>query len=148
MLEQFFGFTPEMWILTTLFREEIFKLFSQTDQYGMIFTFVWAFDLKDDWGFVENLCDSFKQNGSDIYFVELEADITERLKRNISENRLVHKPIKRRINQSEADLLNSFEKHRLSSTEGEIIQENYLKINSTNIAAEEVAHMIKKHFQI
>ncbi len=148
LLEPFFGFSPDMWRLTTLFREEIFKLFSQTDQYGIIFTFVWAFDLKEDWDFVEKVCEIFQQNGSDIYFIELEADITERLKRNSTENRLIHKPTKRKINQSESDLLNSFEKHRLNSTKGEIKQENYLKINNTKIAAEEVAQMIKKHFQI
>ncbi|HWI48469.1 MAG TPA: shikimate kinase, partial [Rummeliibacillus sp.] len=48
----------------------------------------------------------------------------------------------------EADLLSSIEEYRLNSTEGEITQENYLKINNTNLAADEVALMIKKQFEI
>lgn len=80
LLEPFFGFSPDMWRLTTLFREEIFKLFSQTDQYGIIFTFVWAFDLKEDWDFVEKVCEIFQQNGSDIYLIELELILQNDLK--------------------------------------------------------------------
>ncbi|MBR4889183.1 MAG: AAA family ATPase, partial [Clostridia bacterium] len=30
--------------LTDLFRKEVFEAFSQTDAYGMIFTYMWAFD--------------------------------------------------------------------------------------------------------
>ena len=40
LLEPFFGFSPEMWRLSSLFREEIFNSFSKSDNYGMIFTFV------------------------------------------------------------------------------------------------------------
>ncbi|MFJ8260549.1 AAA family ATPase [Rummeliibacillus sp. NPDC094406] len=148
LLEPFFGFTPEMWRLTTQFREEIFKSFSQSDQFGMIFTFVWAFDLKEDWGFIEKICDIFSSNGAEIYFVELEADVEERLKRNVSANRLEHKPTKRNITQSEAHLLSSIEQYRLNSKEGEIRQENYLKINNSNLSPDEVAQIITKRFEI
>lgn len=44
LLEPLFGFTPEMWRLTTSFRRDIFQSFAQSDQYGMIFTKVWYFD--------------------------------------------------------------------------------------------------------
>lgn len=52
LLEPFFGFEPEMWKLSTLFREEIFSAFAKSDRYGMIFTYVWTFDQQEDWDFV------------------------------------------------------------------------------------------------
>ncbi len=82
LLEPLFGFSPEMWRLTTLFREEVFKAFAQGEQYGMIFTFVWAFNQETDWEFVEKITRIFRSEGADIYFVELEANVEERLKRN------------------------------------------------------------------
>lgn len=36
LLEPLFGFSTEMWKLTHLFRQEIFKSFSKSDNYGMI----------------------------------------------------------------------------------------------------------------
>jgi hypothetical protein len=40
------------------------------------------------------------------------------------------------------------EKFRLNSIEGEIQKENYLKINNTNMSAEEVANLIKERFDL
>lgn len=148
LLEPFFGFNYEMWELSTLFREEIFKSFSKSDNYGMTFTFVWAFDRKEDWQFVEKICDIFSSKGADIYFVELEADVEERLKRNKTPHRLEHKPTKRNIEQSEQNLLDTMESLRLNSEEREINRENYLKINNTSLSAAEVAKMIKDTFQL
>ena len=31
------------------FRETVFEEFAKTDKYGLIFTFMWAFDCKEDW---------------------------------------------------------------------------------------------------
>jgi hypothetical protein len=35
-----------MWKLSDSFRTEIFKAFAKTNQPGLIFTYVWAFDRK------------------------------------------------------------------------------------------------------
>lgn len=148
LLEPIYGFSSEMWRLSTLFREEIFKSFSRSNNYGMIFTYVWAFNQKEDWENVEKMCDIFGSQGSDIYFVELEADVDERLKRNKSPHRLEYKPTKRNIEQSEYNLLSTMKNYRLNSKEGEINKENYLRINNTNLSAEEVANMIKKVFRL
>ncbi|WP_416150102.1 shikimate kinase [Salipaludibacillus sp. HK11] len=148
LLEPFFGFEPEMWRLSDLFREEIFHSFSRSDNYGMIFTFVWAFDQKDDWDFVEKLCSTFSSQGAEIYFVELEASLEERLKRNKTPNRLEQKPTKRNIKQSEQNLLSTMDRHRLNSDDGEIEQENYLRINNTELSPEEVARLIKSRFEL
>ncbi|EDL66766.1 AAA family ATPase [Bacillus sp. SG-1] len=147
LLEPLFGFTPEMWRLTHQFREEIFKSFATTDEKGLITTFVWAFNMKEDWEFVEKICDIFKNQGAEIYLVELEADLDERLKRNQTANRLEHKPTKRNIKQSEEELLSSMEEMRLNSAENEIKAENYIRINNTNLSPDEVAGKIIAAFQ-
>lgn len=148
LLEPLFGFSPEMWRLTTLFREEVFKAFAQGEQYGMIFTFVWAFNQEADWEFVEKITRIFRSEGADIYFVELEANVEERLKRNQTPNRLEQKPTKRNIKQSEENLLSSMETHRLNSEAGEIKEENYLRVDNTKLSATEVAKMIQQRFYL
>lgn len=112
----------------------------------MIFTYVWAFNMREDWDFVKQVTNIFESRGKTVCFVELEADLDERFLRNKSSNRLEHKPSKRDIEWSEKDLLESMGVYRLNSFEGEIKHGNYLKINNTNIHAEEVAKMIKGRF--
>ena len=78
--------------LTGLFRNEIFKSFASSNEYGMIFTCMWALDKKDDWDYLNNLEEMFKSKGADVYYVELEADYETRFERNTTENRLLNKP--------------------------------------------------------
>lgn len=148
LLEPLFGFSPEMWRLTHLFRQEIFKSFSKSDNYGMIFTKIWYFDKEENWVDIENMCQTVNSERADIYFVELEANIEERLKRNKTPHRLEYKPTKRNIEQSEQHLLSTLESSRLNSKKGEIKRENYLRIDNTYLSAEEVAQKIKKEFQL
>ncbi|MDN7240713.1 AAA family ATPase [Planococcus sp. N028] len=146
LLEPLFGFSPEMWHLTTTFRREIFRTFSTSEQYGMIFTKVWYFDKQEDWDEIESICEIFREQGVEIYFVELEADVEERLFRNKTPHRLENKPTKRNVVQSEQNLLDSVENRRLNSLEGEISVKNYLRIDNTNMDALEAALIIKKEF--
>jgi AAA domain len=132
--------------LVNLFRTEIFKDFAKSDQYGMIFTYVWAFNYESDWKFVEDVCKIFEDEGADIYFVELETDLEERLKRNTTPHRLEHKPSKRNLDWSENDLKTSMDKYRMNSFEGEVMKENYLRINNSNKSPEGVALQIKETF--
>lgn len=148
LLEPLFGFSSEMWRLSNLFREEIFRSFAKSDNHGMVFTFVWAFNQKEDWENVENMCSIFIAQGAQLYFVELEANVEERLKRNKTPNRLEQKPTKRNLKQSEENLLSSMETLRLNSKDGEVQKENYFRIDNTNLSAEEVAKMIKKKFEL
>ncbi|MCJ8007336.1 AAA family ATPase [Lederbergia wuyishanensis] len=134
--------------LVKLFREEIFKEVANSDLPGLIFTYVCAFNMKEDLDYMDEICQIFESKGGTVYFVELEADVEERLERNKSPHRLVQKPTKRNIEWSERDLLKSMEKYRLNSIEGEINREHYLRINNTNLGAEEVAKMIKEEFQL
>ncbi|WP_395940884.1 shikimate kinase [Bacillus sp. FJAT-22090] len=148
LLEPLFGFSPEMWRLTHLFRQEIFNSFSKSDNYGMIFTKVWYFDQKQDWVDIESICQTVSSHGADIYFVELEANVEVRLKRNKTALRLEHKPTKRNIEQSEMHLLSTIKNSRLNSNIGEIKKENYLRIDNTYLNADDVAQIIKREFQL
>ncbi|QGH32877.1 AAA family ATPase [Gracilibacillus salitolerans] len=148
LLEPFFGFESETWRLSTLFRGEMMNSFAKSDNYGMIFTYVWAFNDDEDWKFVENICKIFESEDAEIYFVELEADLDQRVIRNKTPNRLEQKPTKRNIKQSEEELLSSLDAYRLNSDPGEITRKNYIRINNTELSAEEVASMIKKKFKL
>ena len=60
--------------LTALFREEIFRAFAPSAEKGMIFTYMWAFDLKGDWDYIEHVEAIFREAGASVYYVELTAD--------------------------------------------------------------------------
>ena len=124
-------------------RETIFEDFTNSDQEGMIFTLMWAFDMKSDLEYVDNLVKKFDE----VYCIELIASQKVRLERNKTENRLLNKASKRDIEISNQRLINE-EKHRLVSFEGEIPFKNYLRINNENISAKEVAVMIKEKFNL
>jgi hypothetical protein len=147
LVSPFFDYgTKEGKRLVNLFRQEIFEEVSKSDLYGLIFTYVWAFDYQADWDYINNVCKLFESKGGTVYFVELEADLEERLDRNKSPHRLEHKPTKRNIEWSEQNLIKTLEEYRLNSVKGEITRENYMRINNTNLSAEEVALMIKEKF--
>lgn len=132
--------------LTTLFRKEIFEAYSKSDEYGMIFTFMWALDCKSDWDYIDYVENLFLSRGSQVYFVELMADYDLRLERNKSENRLLNKPSKRDIEHSEKLFKDLESYYRLNSFDNEIQKENYIKIDNTNMAPESVAKMIQETF--
>lgn len=134
--------------LVKFIREEIFKAIATSNQEGLIFTYVWYFDDLKDKEYLESLVKIFKDNNSEIYYVELEADEEERIKRNKTEHRLEHKPTKRDVEWSENQLRNSTKMHRANSNDGEIEEKNYLRINNTSMEAKDVAILIKEKFNL
>jgi len=140
--------TPSFKRLSTLFRKEIFEEVSSSDLEGLIFTYVWYFDDKYDWDYIENLVKIFRDKGAEIYYVELEADIEERIKRNKTEHRLNHKPSKRGEAGSDEKLRESLLTHRPNSLEGEIKEKNYIRINNTELGPDIVAQKIKDTFNL
>lgn len=134
--------------LIELFRHEIFDAYSKSDEYGMIFTYMWALDSQNDWDYINNLEELFKSRGSEVYYAELQADYDIRIERNKTENRLLNKPTKRNIEKSEQMFRNLENKYRLNSYDGEITKENYIKIDNTSLNPAEVADMIKERFKL
>jgi len=129
-------------------REIIFEEFSNSDLYGLIFTFMWDFDKPSNWDYIDELVGIFRSKGADIYYVELVATQEVRLKRHVTENRLAHKASKRNLEWSTNLLLSEDENHRLVSNDGEIPFENYMKIDNTNLTPDVVAQMIKERFSL
>ena len=144
----FSGYPEHFARLRDLFRSEIFNSFLNTDQYGMIFTYMWAFDAQEDWDYINDLERLFLSHNAEVYYVELEADYDTRLLRNKTENRLLHKPSKRNLEYSEQLFKDLEQKYRLNSLPDEIKKEHYLRINNTNLPPEQAAQMIKETFKL
>ncbi len=129
-----------------LFRREIFEAVAKSDLPGLIFTFVWAFDQPADWEYVRDICAIFRERGAYIYYVELQADLDERLRRNTTPNRLACKPTKRDTAFSERNMLRDMQRYRLASHEGEVAEPNYLRLDNTQKPAQEAARRIVEAF--
>ncbi len=129
-------------------RDVIYEEFAKSDNYGIILTFMWAFDEQEDWNYFAHVREIFEEHGAEFYYAELVASREVRLARNVTENRLVNKASKRDIEASNRRLVDDDEKHRFESYEGEIPYENYIKIDNTNLAPDEVAWMIKERFSL
>jgi len=127
-------------------RQLIFEEFVKSDNYGLIFTYMWAFDQQEDWDYIDKLCNIFRQENAEIYYAELVASQEIRLQRNITENRLKNKPSKRNIEHSTQSILNYDKNNRFVSYDGEITFDNYIKIDNTNLSPEAVAKIIKVKF--
>ena len=127
-------------------RDVIFRNFAASDNYGMIFTIMMDFDLPSEWEYLEHVKSIFEPYGTDFYYVELIAPQDVRLQRNVSENRLKHKPSKRDIAVSNKRLLDDDANHRCVSREGEFPFDNYLRIQNTDKSPEEVAELIRDTF--
>lgn len=134
--------------VTQQLREVIFHEFSKSDNKGMIFTYLWAFDMQSDWDYVAHVSDIFRQQGAEIYYVELIAPQEVRLQRNETANRLAHKASKRDLEASRARLLRDDANYRCVSLPGEIPFENYLRIDNSEVSAETAAKMIREHFAL
>lgn len=131
-------------------RDVYFEEFASSNNYGMIFTYMWAFNLKSDWDYIEHVKSIFKQKdeNTEFYYVELVAPQEIRLQRNASQNRLDNKPSKRDIEASNKRLLDEGSKYRLQSNEGEIPFENYVKIDNSFLTPSQVAIQIKSRFSL
>ena len=129
-------------------RETIFKAFAASDNEGMIFTYMWAFDHQEDWDYIEHVKEIFRPYGTEFYYVELIAPQDVRLVRNATENRILNKPSKADVESSNVRLINADTHYRLVSHEGEIPFDNYLRIDNTDLSAEEAAKLIKEHFSL
>lgn len=131
-------------------RDVIFEEYARTDNYGLIFTIMMAFDMKSDWDYLEHIKQIFLKEKPDteFYYAELVAPQEVRLERNLTENRLRNKPSKRDIDVSNQRLINDDKRYRCVSYDKEVPFENYIKIDNTDITAEKAALMIKERFNL
>ena len=138
--------------VTQRLREVVFEEFAKTDNYGLIFTFIWAFDVPYDTEYVRRVSEMYRAAGAQVDYVELIAPQEVRLARNRTENRLKEKPSKRDVELSQTRFLDAESRYRCVSEPGEIAEklgiapERYLRIENEHLSPEEVAAMIADHF--
>ena len=138
--------------VTERLRQVVFEEFVKTDNYGLIFTFIWAFDEPHDTEYVRRLTKLYQDAGAQVDYVELIAPQEVRLQRNRTENRLKEKASKRNVALSEMRMLSAEERYRCNSETGEIVEklgvapDRYLRIDNTDLSPDEAAERIIRHF--
>lgn len=129
-------------------RDVIFEEFAASDNAGMIFTFVFAFNMQEDWDMVEHIKSIFRPYGTTFCYMELIAPQPVRLARNATENRRRNKASKQDTEAAARRIMAEDEAYRLVSLPGEIPWDNYLRIENEHIPADEAARMIKERFDL
>ena len=141
-LEIYQDFTEEMWEFV---RGMTFSFLgtSARNQRSVILTDAIDFSNQYQLLYLKRIQDLLNDYHQEILFVELETSLEERLRRNRTENRLKHKPLKRHIEISEREILDTAETLQLNSQHQLNELHHYFKINNTNLSAEEVAKQIQ-----
>jgi hypothetical protein len=147
LILRFFPFgSPPFTRLVHEFRRRLFEEVAESDLPGLIFTYAWAFDEPSDAATVKEFADVFTSRGARVLFVELEATLEERLRRNQTEFRLAEKPSKRDLVASQQRLLHNSTTYKLNSTDEFRDREDYLRIENTHLSASDAADLVIRHF--
>ena len=127
-------------------RMVILEEFSNSEYYGLIFTYMMAFDDPSEYAYIQKIIDTLGVAEEDVCYAELVAPQAIRLERNATENRLLHKASKRNVEASNARLIRDDESHRMESRPGEIDSPNYIRIDNSHLSPMETARIIKERF--
>ena len=141
-LEIYQDFTEEMWEFVRGMTFSFLGARARNQRY-VILTDVIDFSNQYQLMYLKQIQDLLNDYHQEILFVELETSLEERLRRNRTENRLKHKPLKRHIEVSEREILETTETLQLNSQIQPNELHHYLKINNTNLSAAEVAKQIQ-----
>ena len=148
-LDLFAWGTPEFKKINSGIRELVFNTAAQSENItGFIFTLVIAFDLEEDLEEVRRINRTFQEQGARSILVELYALLDTRLERNQTPNRLAHKPSKRKLELSEENLRRMEQKYSLNSEGSPLTEMEHLRVDNTDLSADEVAAQIVEHFRL
>jgi hypothetical protein len=117
-----------------------------SDLPGLVFTYVWAFNVPEDQANVEEYAKPFRKRGARVLFVELEASQAERLQRNECASRLAEKPSMRDLEASRRRLIDADTRYQLNSGGKFDERPDYLRIDNTLLSPGDVADRVIKHF--
>jgi hypothetical protein len=134
--------------LVQSFRSQIFEEAARNSMKGIIFTFVWNFNNEQSKDSMDSWSKFFKDVGGKVYVVELICGLDERLQRNRTENRCLHKPSKRDLEKSEAILLENERNWKMQSDEDFYYGDKFLKIDNTDKSPSEIVDLIIRYFDI
>ena len=137
---RFFDFgTPAFDRLVGGFRERIIAEVAASDLPGLVCTFVLDFDDPGEWVTLDRYAEPFRERAGRVLYLELSATRSVRLARNESAPRLAEKPSKRDLTASRRNLLALDERHRLNSAGEFRDRPDYLCVDNTALAPDEVA---------
>lgn len=146
---EFFDFGhPSQLSLSEKIRKVLFTEIAKSDLPGLIFTFVWGFNLDSEKKYVNRITRIFTKQGGKVHYVELEADLSTRLKRNTTPFRLSKKASKLNKKNSRHNMLKLEGKFRMNSNSGEFKRTPYLRIDTTKLSAKQSAELIKGSFKL
>lgn len=137
---------PQFGTLVGDFRRRLFEEVAVSDLPGLIFTYVWALEDPSDKAYIDSFTEIFRRSGGEIYYVELTARQDERILRNTSPFRIAQKPSRGDIVQSQHFLIEADKHHKLNSHDDFFYQENYIRIDNTDLSPTETATMIADRF--
>ena len=149
LANQFFDWSTDGFKqIDRLIRFGIFDIVAKSDLEGLIFTFVWVVDEQKEEDYIDSIVEIFQKENAEIYFIELYADLEERLRRNKHELRLQEKPSKRDTVFTEQMILNNESTYKLNTEAGDLPNKEIFKIDNTHLSAAEVAKQIKDKYQL
>ena len=147
VLEIFEFGSPPFGRLVSEFRRRVVEEALAADLDGLVFTMVWGLELDEDRTLVTSYVDLVHAAGGRVSFVELYADLGERLERNRTELRLAEKRSKRDLEFSHGNVL-ALERYVMNTggpgTVGEDVLEGreHLRVDNTALSADEVADRV------
>jgi hypothetical protein len=140
--------TPAFHRIDSAIRRLVIEQVAASDLPGLVFTYVWAFNVPADQALVEEYAKPFRERGARVLFVELEATQTERLKRTAGASRLAEKPSRRDLEASRRNLLETDARYQLNSGGKFDARPDYLRINNTLLTPGEVAERVIERFAL
>ncbi len=140
--------TPGFCRINGEIRRRVIEEVAASDLPGLVFTYVWAFDLPEEQAFVDACAMPFRERGARVLFVELEASQAERLKRNECASRLAEKPSKRDVEASRRRLLEDDARYQLNSGGKFDERQDWLRIDNTVLTPGEVAERAIQRFAL
>lgn len=145
LLTPFFPYgTPAFGRLLGEFRRRVFEEIAAGEGPGVIFTFVWALQNPKDRAYVDEVCAIF--SNARVALVELYADQPTRLARNRTPLRLEHKPVKRDLAWSDANLRELDANHALNSDGDFFYPDRHLRLDTTDLTPEASARLVQARF--
>lgn len=134
-------YSPEMLELNTAITLAVYEAFAKSGRF-VIGTVMLDFDNADHVSFLEYVQMLFHQNKQAILFVELETSLEEQLRRNRTEHRLLHKPLKRQVEISEREIRETADTWVFNPETPPDFIDHYFKLDNSNLSAQEAARLI------
>ncbi len=138
--------TPAFRRIVQAVRMSVVEEVAASDLPGLVFTWVWDFESPEDAAAAEQYVTPFRERGGRVVFVELEATLEERLRRNRTEFRLREKASKRDVEASERRILASEARYTFNSGGSLDARDDWLRVETTNLTAAEAADRVIVHF--